>query len=183
MKKLIFTISLVFLFSCSKNQTLNTSSNSQKQTIELNEVFANAQTEEATEAIDDSERSLASSTKQQAQEKLSKTEKVSKIKVANEIRKEYKKLSKEDKKEVKSVLKTVSKKEGKSQLITLILGCIFIVTGIAGIQRFYLGGKNNIIIGIVQLLTLGCCGIWWLIDIIRILTGDLQPEDGYTDRI
>jgi len=31
---------------------------------------------------------------------------------------------------------------------------------------------------IVQLLTLGGCGIWALIDMIRIITGDLQPKDG-----
>lgn len=132
---------------------------------------------------DDAVKTSDATKSSKEEQKISSPGKVSKLKVANELRKEYKKFSKEDKKEVKSIVKTVAKKEGKSQIIALILGLVFLVTGIAGIHRFYLGGKNNMIIGIVQLLTLGCCGIWWLIDIIRILTGELQPEDGYTDRI
>ena len=61
---------------------------------------------------------------------------------------------------------------GKSQLIALLL-CGFI--GSLGIHRFYLGYTWQ---GIVQLLTLGGCGIWALIDFIRIITGDLKPKDG-----
>ncbi|MBS7785788.1 TM2 domain-containing protein [Flavobacterium sp. CYK-55] len=61
---------------------------------------------------------------------------------------------------------------GKSQVMALILCAL--VGGI-GIHRFYLG---YIWQGIVQLLTLGGCGIWSLIDLIRIITGDLQPKDG-----
>lgn len=60
----------------------------------------------------------------------------------------------------------------KSQLIALIL--VLLVGGI-GIHRFYLGYTWQ---GIVQLLTAGGCGVWALIDLIRIITGDLQPKDG-----
>jgi len=60
----------------------------------------------------------------------------------------------------------------KSQVIALIL--VLLVGGI-GIHRFYLGYTWQ---GIVQLLTLGGCGIWAIIDLIRIITGDLQPKDG-----
>jgi TM2 domain-containing membrane protein YozV len=64
----------------------------------------------------------------------------------------------------------------KSQLVALLL-CAF--AGGLGIHRFYLG---YIGIGIIQLLTAGGCGIWWLIDLIRIIIGDLGPKDGrYTD--
>lgn len=67
---------------------------------------------------------------------------------------------------------------GKSQIIALIL-CI--VVGAIGIHRFYLG---YIGIGVIQLLTAGGCGIWTLIDLIRIITGDLQPKSGsYTDTL
>lgn len=59
---------------------------------------------------------------------------------------------------------------GKSQLVALLL-CIFV--GTLGIHRFYLG---YIGIGIIQLLTLGGCGIWTLIDLIMIITGDLKPK-------
>ncbi|MFN7118520.1 MAG: TM2 domain-containing protein [Saprospiraceae bacterium] len=60
----------------------------------------------------------------------------------------------------------------KSQLTALLLA-VFI--GALGIHRFYLGYTT---IGIIQLLTLGGCGIWALIDLIRIITGDLKPADG-----
>lgn len=58
------------------------------------------------------------------------------------------------------------------QLIALIL-CI--VVGGLGIHRFYMGYMWQ---GIVQLLTAGGCGIWWIIDLIRLITGDLKPADG-----
>ena len=65
---------------------------------------------------------------------------------------------------------------GKSQL-TAALICFFL--GGLGIHRFYLGYTWQ---GVVQLLTLGGCGIWALIDFIRILIGDLQPKDGPYDK-
>ena len=60
----------------------------------------------------------------------------------------------------------------KSQLIALILALLI---GYLGIHRFYLGYTT---IGIIQILTLGGCGIWALIDAIMIATGDLKPADG-----
>jgi TM2 domain-containing membrane protein YozV len=65
---------------------------------------------------------------------------------------------------------------GKSQLVALLL-CAFL--GGLGIHRFYLG---YIWQGVVQLLTGGGCGIWALIDFIRIITGSLQPKDGSYDK-
>ncbi|MCZ8090864.1 MAG: TM2 domain-containing protein [Flavobacterium sp.] len=61
---------------------------------------------------------------------------------------------------------------GKSQVTALIL--VALVGGL-GIHRFYLGYTWQ---GIVQLLTLGGCGVWSLIDLIRIITGDLKPKNG-----
>lgn len=67
---------------------------------------------------------------------------------------------------------------GSSQVIALIL---VLVAGLIGAHRFYLG---YIGIGIAQILTLGGCGIWTLIDLVRIITGDLQPKDGrYTETL
>ena len=65
-----------------------------------------------------------------------------------------------------------STKGGKSQLVAFIL-CFFF--GLLGVHRFYLGYTA---IGIIQLLTAGGCGIWALIDLILILTGDLKPAKG-----
>jgi len=61
---------------------------------------------------------------------------------------------------------------GKSQLVALLLA--FFV-GVLGIHRFYLGHTG---IGIIQLLTFGGFGIWALIDLILIITGDLKPKNG-----
>ncbi len=111
--------------------------------------------------------------------KIESTEKPTlreKAKIARAVAKIYKEIPSEKKKEIKALAKTNG--SDKSQIITLLLAGIFILTGIAGIHRFYLGGSTNIIIGIVQLLTFGCCGVWWLIDVIRILTGDLVPPSG-----
>lgn len=67
---------------------------------------------------------------------------------------------------------------GSSQVVALLL-CIFI--GGLGIHRFYLGYTWQ---GVVQLLTLGGCGIWVLIDLIRIIIGDLKPKGGmYTQKL
>lgn len=61
---------------------------------------------------------------------------------------------------------------GKSQLTALLL---VLFLGGLGIHRFYLGYTWQ---GVVQLLTGGGCGIWALIDLIRIIMGDLQPKSG-----
>ncbi len=62
---------------------------------------------------------------------------------------------------------------GKDWLVTLLL-CIFL--GGLGIHRFYTG---SIGIGIAQLVTLGGCGIWTLVDLILIVTGSYRDSDGY----
>lgn len=68
--------------------------------------------------------------------------------------------------------------EGKSQLVALLL---VVLVGVLGIHRFYLGYTT---IGIVMLLTGGVCGILALIDLIRIITGDLKPINGdYTEKL
>lgn len=75
----------------------------------------------------------------------------------------------------KVLVKQVAKKAeegagGKSQIVALILA---IVVGGLGVHRFYLGYIGA---GVIQLLTAGGCGIWSLIDIIRIAMGTLKPK-------
>lgn len=64
------------------------------------------------------------------------------------------------------------KSGGKSLIVTFLL-CIF--TGYLGIHRFYTGHYT---IGIVQLLTGGGCGIWYIIDLIMIVAGSYKSADG-----
>ena len=60
----------------------------------------------------------------------------------------------------------------KDKTTALILS---ILVGALGVDRFYLGYTG---MGILKLLTGGCFGILWLIDLINIATGRLQPADG-----
>jgi len=59
------------------------------------------------------------------------------------------------------------------QKVTAALLCLFL--GYIGVHRFYLGYST---IGIIQILTLGGCGIWATIDLVMILTGGLTDSDG-----
>ena len=64
-------------------------------------------------------------------------------------------------------------KSDKDWLVTLLLSLFL---GGLGIHRFYVGKIGT---GILQLITLGGCGIWTLIDIIMIVTGNFTDKDGY----
>lgn len=60
----------------------------------------------------------------------------------------------------------------KSRLVALLL-CIFL--GGIGVHRFYLGKIGT---GVVWLLTAGCFGIGWIIDIILIACGSAKDKNG-----
>lgn len=60
----------------------------------------------------------------------------------------------------------------KEYLVALLFS---IFLGYFGVDRFYLG---NVGIGIGKLLTLGGCGIWYLIDIILIATRSSNDSAG-----
>lgn len=50
-----------------------------------------------------------------------------------------------------------------------------ILLGFLGMDRFILGHTGT---AVGKLLTLGGVGIWWLVDIVLLVTGHLMPEDG-----
>jgi len=50
-----------------------------------------------------------------------------------------------------------------------------IFLGFLGLDRFCLGHTGT---AVGKVLTLGGVGIWWMVDIILLITGGLQPEDG-----
>ncbi len=60
-----------------------------------------------------------------------------------------------------------------SRWITTLLLCWFF--GVFGVHRFYTG---HTLLGVLQLLTLGGCGIWTLIDFIIIIVGNYKDADG-----
>ena len=93
-------------------------------------------------------------------------------KVERVMKKVNKAIVKQNSKNEATVSPAAGAAGGKSQWIALIL-CWAV--GIMGIHRFYLGYTWQ---GVVQLLTGGACGIWTLIDLIRIFTGDLGPASG-----
>ena len=65
-----------------------------------------------------------------------------------------------------------SDKSDKNWLVTLLL-CIFL--GELGVHSFYAGKP---VAGIIQLLTLGACGIWTFVDFIMIIVGSYKDGDG-----
>lgn len=63
--------------------------------------------------------------------------------------------------------------EQRNKWITCLLLCWFL--GIFGVHRFYTG---HTVIGVVQLLTLGGCGIWAIVDFVIIVSGGFKDSEG-----
>lgn len=60
----------------------------------------------------------------------------------------------------------------RSWIVTILLS---VFLGEFGIDRFYLGKVGT---GILKLITLGGLGIWYIIDIILIVTGHMKDKNG-----
>jgi hypothetical protein len=61
----------------------------------------------------------------------------------------------------------------KSRAIALALGCVL---GVFGAHRFYLGKIGT---GILQVLTMGGMGVWWLYDMILLASGSFRDAEGH----
>jgi len=62
---------------------------------------------------------------------------------------------------------------GQRKWMTALLLSLF--AGSLGVDRFYLGYTG---LGVAKLCTVGGCGIWYLIDLVKIVTGSMVDADG-----
>ena len=67
---------------------------------------------------------------------------------------------------------TMADGAGKSWAVALPLA---VFLGPLGIDRFYLGYVG---VGVLKLLTCGGFGLWWLVDVVLLLTNGLPDADG-----
>lgn len=66
-----------------------------------------------------------------------------------------------------------TEQKSNKDFLAMILLCFFL--GTFGAHRFYVGKIGT---GVLMLLTLGGFGIWTLIDLIIIVTGNFKDKDG-----
>ena len=64
------------------------------------------------------------------------------------------------------------KNSDKEWMVTLIVA---ILVGGLGIDRFYAG---SIRLGVLKLVSLGGLGLWWLVDLIMLVTGNYKDGNG-----
>lgn len=71
--------------------------------------------------------------------------------------------------------KSVVAQGQKSLLIAGALAALFFITGVSGLHRFYVGKIGT---GILMLITFGGLGIWAIIDLIVLVTGNFKDANG-----
>jgi TM2 domain-containing membrane protein YozV len=81
--------------------------------------------------------------------------------------------SNENKPIVENNVSHIEKNISQKDWIAVLLFCIFL--GTLGVHRFYAGKIGT---GILMLLTLGGLGIWWIIDLIMIITSQFTDKSG-----
>ncbi|MCS6824177.1 MAG: TM2 domain-containing protein [Cytophagaceae bacterium] len=181
MKKLsLLLISGVVLFSsCAKKQY---QANFQKSPVKVygvantkNAIVPNTELSAITSSSDNrivvSENVLPTIKSNPTSERTTKSNATTERTNNSEVKSE--KLSVKEKAVLKKINKLSDNKGNDKNWVVALILCWLL--GGLGIHRFYLGYTWQ---GIVQLLTVGGCGIWALIDFIRIIMKTLKPKDG-----
>lgn len=151
-----------------KNETTKTASsatsNVVSKSITVNTIIAQNEASFTPEA-----KALVQKHKSQIQKHGNTILTVNQVNVANEMLNQHANKSLTSNKTKQEHKQSSSNSDTEMWIATIL--CFFL--GGLGIHRFYLGYTT---IGVLQLLTGGGCGIWALIDLIRILTGDLKRK-------
>lgn len=63
--------------------------------------------------------------------------------------------------------------ESEKRILPAVL--LGLLLGVFGAHRFYVGKIGT---GILQLLTLGGLGIWWLVDMVMLIVGAFTDDEG-----
>jgi TM2 domain len=70
---------------------------------------------------------------------------------------------------------SVAELSAPSERRALTAGLLCLIVGVFGAHRFYVGKHGT---GLLMLLTLGGMGIWWLADLIMLITGQFRDKEG-----
>jgi TM2 domain-containing membrane protein YozV/predicted RNA-binding Zn-ribbon protein involved in translation (DUF1610 family) len=62
-----------------------------------------------------------------------------------------------------------------SERRALTAGLLCLLVGMFGAHRFYVGKHAT---GLLMLCTFGGFGIWWLVDLIMVITGQFRDKEG-----
>jgi TM2 domain-containing membrane protein YozV len=76
-------------------------------------------------------------------------------------------MAKQMKKQSAKVVSGQNGSSGKKQVNWVLVLIMSVIFGQLGVDRFMMG---HIGLGILKLITLGGCGIWWIIDLVLIAT-------------
>jgi len=71
-------------------------------------------------------------------------------------------------------LSTQTEQKSEKDFVATLLLCFFL--GAIGIHRFYVGKIGT---GILMIITFGGLGIWALIDLIMVATGNFKDKEGF----
>ena len=66
-------------------------------------------------------------------------------------------------------------RDGRSEKRVLVAALLCFFLGVLGVHRFYAGKVGT---GVLQLVTLGGLGVWALVDLILLATGNFRDGEG-----